>query len=497
MEKVLEERSAPSRRACPSLFGSGLSARRIWPIGPGTRLTVPSLYWRGHGLPRLNEMPSNLLPNYGNGVDCEPIIDLVAALRAGTGGALVVRGGPGRGKSALLAEAVALAAGLTVLRARGVAAEQHLPYGGLFDLLNPLLEGLSRIPPVQADALRGALSLAPAGPGDPFPIGVATLALLRASASESPVLVLVDDGHWLDAPSLAAVSFVARRLGDAPIGVIVALDRSGGGNDLSDLPAVEVGAPAVPNIAALTALPGANGHRTAGAKCRVMGRFAVTVDGWPIRLPGLAGRLVAYLAVRGSATVDELVDVFWPDDDPEQGRARLRKVVWRVRRQSEHLVVRRADSLGLDRGVEVDADRFAAAADEALRLAEAGEPAAGAARDALAFYGGELLPALRYDEWTHPHREALRSRYVALLDLLAVHVAARPDPDRAVRYLEQAITSQPYDEGRYLLAAEILLAAGRRGPALTFLERASRMMEELGLPPSQAVAEVTQRLRAG
>ena len=228
-----------------------------------------------------------------------------------------------------------------------------------------------------------------------------------------------------------------------------------------------------------------------------MGRFAVSMDGRPVRLPGLTGRLVAYLAVRGPATADELVDVFWPEDDPEQGRARLRKVVWRVRRQCADLLDRHGETLTLHRGVEIDAEQFASAADEALRLAESGAPATHAAREALAVYGGDLLPALRYEDWTDAAREAHRTRYVALLDLLVADAAARQEPDRAVRYLEQAIVAEPYNELRYLQGAEILLASGRRGPALVLLERARRMMEDLGLAPSPAVVDVEDRLRTG
>jgi DNA-binding SARP family transcriptional activator len=232
-------------------------------------------------------------------------------------------------------------------------------------------------------------------------------------------------------------------------------------------------------------------------RCRVMGRLAVTADGGLVRLPGLAGRLVAFLAVQGPVTTDEVIDVFWRDDNPELSLARLRKVVWRVRRQCEGLVDRQFGCLSLGRAVEVDADRFTAAADDALHLAGAGLPAADAARDALGRYGGELLPAFRYEDWTDSPRAALRHRYVALLDLMAADAAANRSPDRAVVYLERAIASEPYDEGRYVRGAELLLQAGRRAPALLLLERGLAVLEELGLPPSPTTVETAQRLRAG
>jgi DNA-binding SARP family transcriptional activator len=129
-------------------------------------------------------------------------------------------------------------------------------------------------------------------------------------------------------------------------------------------------------------------------------------------------------------------------------------------------------------------------------LADAGAPAGPAAREALVRYGGELLPGLRYEDWTDAPREAVRRRYVALLDLLAAESLADHDHGRAVVFLERAISSDPYDEHRYIHGAEILLAAGRRGPALALLERARLMMDELGLPPSPAAIRMAHRLRA-
>src|SRR5262245_39793639 len=64
--------------------------------------------------------------------------------RAGAGGgALVLRGDAGIGKSALLERAVELArsAGLRVLRTTGVRTESHLPFAGLHQLLQPILSG--------------------------------------------------------------------------------------------------------------------------------------------------------------------------------------------------------------------------------------------------------------------------------------------------------------------------------------------------------------------
>lgn len=137
---------------------------------------------------------------------------LIAEARLGTSTALVLAGDPGIGKTALLDDAVDGAGDMAVLRVRGVESEAEIPFAGLLALLRPVLGRLDEIPPRQATALRGALALEAAVARDRFAIGAATLSVLAAHAEQQPVLLAIDDAHWLDEPSLAAVVFAARRL---------------------------------------------------------------------------------------------------------------------------------------------------------------------------------------------------------------------------------------------------------------------------------------------
>lgn len=146
----------------------------------------------------------------------------VAAARAGRGSALVVRGEPGIGKTALLEDLRAGANGFRVLVARGVEPESRLAYAGLSDLLRPVLDRLERIPEAQRAALRAALALGPPVVPDRFAAYAATLSLMGALADEGPVLVVVDDAHWLDVPSQEALLFCARRIADEPVAMVAA-----------------------------------------------------------------------------------------------------------------------------------------------------------------------------------------------------------------------------------------------------------------------------------
>jgi DNA-binding CsgD family transcriptional regulator len=148
---------------------------------------------------------------------------LLAAVKRGRSGALVLLGDPGIGKSALLEEAARRARGLRVLRTAGVESESELPYAGLLTLTRPIEGLVPSLPEPQAQALTAALALGPAGPADPVAVCAATLGLLAAAAEDEPVLAVVDDAHWLDAETGQAIGFAARRLGNERIAILIAL----------------------------------------------------------------------------------------------------------------------------------------------------------------------------------------------------------------------------------------------------------------------------------
>lgn len=144
------------------------------------------------------------------------------AARRGDGGAIVLTGEPGAGKSVLLADAAASAAGMRVLRVRGVESESPLAFAALHRLVRPVLDGVDALPARQAAALRVALGQADeagTGPADRFLVYLAVLTLL--SEAGTPTLVAVDDAQWLDDASRDAVLFVARRAEGERLAVVL------------------------------------------------------------------------------------------------------------------------------------------------------------------------------------------------------------------------------------------------------------------------------------
>ena len=147
---------------------------------------------------------------------------LVEAVRGGESRALVVRGEPGVGKTALLEYVVEHASGCRVVRAAGVQSEMELAFAGLHQLLAPMLDRLERLPVPQRDALRTAFGVSPGPAPDRFFVGLAVLSLLSDVAEEQPLICLVDDEQWLDRASAQALAFVARRLEAESVGMVFA-----------------------------------------------------------------------------------------------------------------------------------------------------------------------------------------------------------------------------------------------------------------------------------
>jgi DNA-binding CsgD family transcriptional regulator len=168
--------------------------------------------------------------------ECEVLDRLLEAVRGGESSALVVRGEPGVGKSALLDYVADRASGCRVARTSGVQSEMELAFSGLNQLCAPMLDRVDRLPEPQRDALRTAFGLAAGAAPDRFLLGLAVLSLLSDVAGEEPLVCLVEDAQWLDCASAQILGFVARRLGAESVALIFALRESSGDRDLSGLP---------------------------------------------------------------------------------------------------------------------------------------------------------------------------------------------------------------------------------------------------------------------
>jgi DNA-binding CsgD family transcriptional regulator len=159
---------------------------------------------------------------------------LVDHLRDG-GGAVVVRGEAGIGKSVLLQRARRRAEvqGARPLATVGVESEAELPFAGLHQLLRPVIRDLVQLPESQRQTLEAALGLGVDLEPDPYRVAIAAFQLICEVADSAPVVLIVDDAQWLDTSTLSVIAFIGRRLEAEHVALVAAI-RSGQLTPLDD-----------------------------------------------------------------------------------------------------------------------------------------------------------------------------------------------------------------------------------------------------------------------
>ena len=141
------------------------------------------------------------------------------------GGGLLLTGDAGVGKTALLnvVAAEARRAGTRVLRSTGAEFEAALSFGGLSQLLGPVLGHLGELTETDRRALEVSLGLVDGTASEEQAVAIATLRLLTAVALVEPLLVVVDDVNWLDRASASVLAYVGRRVVGTRIALMAAM----------------------------------------------------------------------------------------------------------------------------------------------------------------------------------------------------------------------------------------------------------------------------------
>ncbi|WP_030272691.1 AAA family ATPase [Streptomyces sp. NRRL B-24484] len=257
---------------------------------------------------------------YGRAGEQAQVRALLDAARGGRSGALVLRGEPGIGKTALLDAAARDAGDFRIVRAAGIEYEAELPFAGLHLLLAPALDRLDALPGPQRRALQGAFGLADTDPGDRLLLGLAAQHLLAELAAEQPLLCLVDDAQWLDQASAGALLVAARRLREEGVVLLFAARDGEGAFPAGGLPELRpaplgradaerllpaaldpavrrrVLAEAHGNPLALTELPAALGTDQPAGPLPLPGRLQLAFHGRLTRLPAATQTLLLVAA---------------------------------------------------------------------------------------------------------------------------------------------------------------------------------------------------------
>ena len=406
--------------------------------------------------------------------ECQILDRVLGTAEAGHGGAMVICGDPGIGKSTLAAYAIDAATGFQVLHVVGNEAERELPYAAAQQLCALTEPAFHELPERHQDALGVAFGNTAGSPPDRLFVGLAFLDLLTRVASKRPILCVVDDAQWLDKESAQVFAIVARRLEIEPIVFLfgartVPADLSG----LPTLPIFGLGR-ADAWVLLRSALPGPFDEH-------VIERIVTETRGNPLALLELPrGLSPAELAggfdFRASVPVAGQIEASY--------RRRIAKLPLSSRRLllvaaaeptgDPALVWRAAQEIGIDESAEVDVK------------------------------GSGLLDMWPHVNFRHPLVRSAVYEAATPSDRRDAHKAlanatdAEFDPDRRAWHLSQA-TWHPDDEvARDLeLSADRAQARGGFAAAAAFLERSAELTVDPKHRGARTLAAAEAKRQAG
>jgi tetratricopeptide (TPR) repeat protein len=167
-------------------------------------------------------------PLVGREAERKRIVELASAARQRRGHVLAIVGEAGVGKTRLVNEAMAIvrAAGGRTIVGRAFESARVLPYGPWVDALHAGLtmdrEAVMGLDPAWKSQLTWLLpelggTSSPAASGTATQLFAAVVRLLERWVANQPLLVVLEDAHWADEPTLRLVAHVARQVSRWPV----------------------------------------------------------------------------------------------------------------------------------------------------------------------------------------------------------------------------------------------------------------------------------------
>ncbi|MFL6208704.1 MAG: BTAD domain-containing putative transcriptional regulator [Pyrinomonadaceae bacterium] len=242
----------------------------------------------------------------------------------------------------------------------------------------------------------------------------------------------------------------------------------------------------------------------------LLGPFRIIVDGMPVEAQAWARRkpklLIKLLALQPNYQLhrEQLMELLWPEQEPESASNSLHKAIHLARRTLEPKLRSAADShflLTQDQQIIlrapvklwVDVKAFEQAASAAIRGLEVE-----AYETSLALYGGDLLLEDTYADWTAARREQLRSTRQELLSRLARLYQTQGDYRQSSERFKMLVALDPAHETAHRELMHLYAATGRRTQALRqYKECCAALRKELDTGPERATVELHAQIIAG
>lgn len=413
---------------------------------------------------------------HARGREAQELTRFLDRAAGGQGGALVVHGEAGIGKTALVDRAVHGLPRTAVLHTTGVQFEMDIPHAALSQLCAPVLHRRADLPAPQRGALESVLGLGPSTSPDALLVGLAVLGLLAEAGREQPVVCVVDDTQWIDGESARALAFAARRVAHEQVAVLFVVRDPDARSELAGLPRLP-----------LAGLSDSDARALLAAEIPVLlddavrDRIVAEARGNPLALVELPRSARSYELTGGFSGVPA------GDVSGVVEQAFAARVAGLTEGARTLLLLAAAEPTGAPQLLE-----------RAARLAGTGpDAAAEAERSGLVSLGARVgfrHPLVRSVVYRGAGAEERRRAHAALAEA----TDAAQDADRRAWHLGQAARDSDEDT-----AAELERSAGRarsRGglaAAAAFLQRAAELTPEPGRRAARHLAAAAAQQQAG
>lgn len=213
--------------------------------------------------------------------------------------------------------------------------------------------------------------------------------------------------------------------------------------------------------------------------------------------------LLMYLALewKRNVSVEELVDVFWPESDLEDGKTKLYNTIYLLRRSltkdgvPKDIIESVTGSYTINKNYEIWTD-WECFESEIDKLLKGEEIKLESLKDLFVLYRGDFFSNLKYEDWLEIYREELREYYLNLIEVLTDKLFKEEKYRDTVNYLHKGIEYDPYRENFYLLYIKALVKLGRIAEAINSYKKCERILkEELDLLPGQELNNVYHRIK--
>jgi DNA-binding CsgD family transcriptional regulator len=410
----------------------------------------------------------------GRGDEQRVLERMLNAARAGSSGALVLRGDPGIGKTSLLHHATQLAPDFETVTVAGAEERVGDGFVDVQRFLQPLSDRLGELRSPNIDAARSAFGLDSGPLADRFVVGLALLDVLASLSETRPILCVIDDAQWLHPESLDSFALVARRAHTERL--VVLFGARDPGPDIAGVPDLRLR-----GLSERSGLELVRQSVRAAITDAAARRVVAETDGSPLGIIELAHHhSTSQLEVRAG------------DPEPLPITRRLEEhFVRNVRELPDAtqtlLLLAAADTSGRpeivrEAALHLGVDAAAADPARAADVLDAGSDTA---------FRHPLIRSATYAAASAPQR---RRAHAALAHALALH----GDTDRCVWHLA-ASTTTPNRESARLLEAAARRAGerGAHGTAAAFWRRGGQLSVDAGERCRRLLAAVDAHLDAG